>query len=172
MICIRRPLKLCLIFNFYNMRNFVYALILPLLFSCSSDDDNNVEPNVSEGIVKIEVSTTAVDNNFEEALNIQVVGNAIDKTTVSGATWDEVQQPHNTTKWFFVQHDVKNTAVYETSNKVTSVTYASVISPKEDVTTPLQATVKFYVDGKLKHTESFTAGDEVKQVSLPFVVAK
>lgn len=144
---------------------------MPLLFGCSSDDEN-VEPTVSEGIVKIEVITSAVDNNFEETLNIQVVGNSIEKTTVSGAIWDEVQQPHNSTKWFFVQQDIKNTAVYETSNKVTSVTYASVINPKEDVSVPLQATINFYLDGNLKKTETFTVGDEIKQISLPFVVTK
>lgn len=147
----------------------VLVLILPLVItSCNKSDDS---PSTSkEAIIKVEVTNNQT-SNFEEVLNIQVVGENMSKTEVTGAVWDEVENPHPNTKWFMKQGDTKPAIVYQTTDKVVSLTYASIINSKQSTTTPLITTLKFFVDNKLVKTETVTTLDQVSQVSIPIVVS-
>lgn len=152
-----------------NIFKAVLILVLPLVISsCSKKDDEQSKPK--EAIIKVEVSNNQT-SNFEEVLNIQVVGDHISKTEVTGAIWDEVENPAPNTKWFMKQGDTKPTIVYQTTDKVVSLTYASNINSKQNTTTPLVTTLKFYIDNKLVKTETITTLDEISQVSIPIVVS-
>ena len=143
--------------------------MLPLVItSCSKNDDKPSKGK--EAIVKVEVTNNQT-SNFEEALNIQVVGENMSKTEVTGAVWDEVENPQPNTKWFMKQGDTKPTIVYQTTDKVVSLTYASIINSKQSTTTPLITTLKFFVDNKLVKTETVTTLDQISQVSIPIVVS-
>jgi len=148
------------------------ALILMFPFvisSCSKSDDDERAQDVKEAIIKVEVTNNQT-SNFEEVLTIQVVGNSMSTTGVTGAGWDEVQTPQVNTKWFMKQGNVQPALVYQTTNKVVSLTYSAVISSKQATTTPLITTLKFYADDKLIKTETVTTLDKISNVSIPIVV--
>lgn len=156
------------------MKKLISSLILALIItSCSSDSDSNNEQLVEKGIVRIEVSTNNTENIFDETLTLQVVGDNIDATNIENVEWTDIQKPHSTTKWFLLQHDLPMTKTYETTNAVSSVTYSSLVFPKEETTTPVTGTLKFYLNGNLKKTETFTLSPStMTQINVPFVVTK
>jgi hypothetical protein len=152
------------------MKNLLKAsLMLLFLFVVSCSKSDNDQPDkLNEAIIKVEV-TNNQSSNFEEILNIQIVGNNISTTEVTGTTWDDKQTPSANAKWFIKQGDVKPTIVYQTTNKVTSLTYAVVITSKPAPTTPLITTLKFYADDKLIKTETVNTINK-SDVSIPIVV--
>lgn len=153
-----------------NVFNAALILLLPFaISSCSKKDDEPSKPR--EAIVRVEVTNNQTDN-FEETLNIQVVGDYISKTEVTGAVWDEVEAPYPNTKWFMKQGDTKPTIVYQTTDKVVSLTYATIINSKQSTTTPLVTTLRFFIDNKLIKTETITTLDKISQVSIPIVVSE
>ena len=153
-----------------NILKAILILILPFaLSSCSKKDDEPSKPR--EAIVRVEVTNNQV-SNFEETINIQVVGDYMSKTEITGVVWDEVEAPYPNTKWFMKQGDTKPTNVYQTTDKVVSLTYATIINSKFSTTTPLVTTLKFFVDNKLVKTETVTTLDKISQISIPIVVSE
>lgn len=151
------------------MKSFFFILASTFVISCSSSDDNSVI-QTNQGVVKIEV-TTQNNTNPNVYLNIQVVGDDILNTHLSGSNWDDVQTIDGHAKWFLLNNDVLHNSIsYETSNDVMSVTYAAVIVPDENSTNEIQGTVKFFVNGSLQKTETFTVSNEQVNLSIPFVV--
>jgi hypothetical protein len=154
------------------MKNLLKAsliLMFPFVLSSCSKSDDEKPQNAKEAVIKVEV-TNNQSSNFSEFLNIQVVSNNIGSTDVTGVTWDDKQSPSANTKWFVKQGDIKPTIVYQTTNKVTSLTYAVVITSKLATTTPLITTFKFYADDKLIKTETATTLDKATNVTIPIVV--
>jgi len=145
-------------------------LLFPLILSSCSKNNDNQAQKVSQAIIKVEVTNNQT-SNFEEILNIQVVGDNMPTTEVTGVTWDEKKTPSANTKSFVKQGDVKPTIVYQTTNKVASLTYAVVISRKLASTVPLLTTLKFYADDKLVNTQIVTTSDKTSNVSIPIVVS-
>lgn len=152
------------------MKKILFSLALAVtLIGCSSDDAP--EEMVMKGIVKVEMTTDNTENVFDETLTLQVVGDNIAATNVTGVEWQEVEQPHSTTKWFIAQQELPTSRTYETTLAVTSVTYSALIFPKAETTTPINGTLKFYLNGQLKRTETFVASPStMTQVNIPFVV--
>lgn len=145
-----------------------FLLFLSIVSSCSNDDDNTTEKG-KEAIIKVEVSNNQT-SNFEEVLNIQIVADNVSQTEVTGTTWDEKQNPSENAKWFLKQGDVKPSIVYQTTNKVSSLTYSVVITSKLATNEPLITVLKFYVDDKLVKTETISTLDQASNVTVPIVV--
>lgn len=156
------------------MKKLLCTLILVVsLTSCSSDDQdtNSSGQNTMEGIVKIEMTLDGQDASFDESLLLQVIGDNMDNTDVTGAEWESVERPHLTTKWFSINQTIPNSAVYQTTNKVRSVTFVSIITPTNEAASPQTATLKFYVDGSLKRTEILVINSNtISQINIPFIV--
>ena len=153
-----------------TMKKILCSLVLAItLIGCSSDDAT--EETVMKGIVKVEMTTDNTENVFDETLTLQVVGDNMAATNVTGVEWQEVEQPHSTTKWFITQQDLPTSRTYETTMPVTSVTYSALLFPKSETATPVNGTLKFYLNGQLKRTETFVASPStMTQVNIPFVV--
>lgn len=156
------------------MKNLLKAtlfLAIPLLItSCGKDDTGEPDNGDKAAIIKIEVTN---DNfsNYEETINIQVVGDKMKSTQVTGADWDEVEEPHATTKWFMKQQAVKPSVIYQTTDKVVSLTYVALINSKEEGELPLNTEIKIYADGKLIKSETFATANELKEINIPIIVA-
>lgn len=150
------------------------ALILMFPFvisSCSKSDDDERAQDVKEAIIRVEVTTNQAPS-FEESLAIQVVGNAMTTTDVTGADWDEVKvNLEAKSKTFVKQGDTKPTVVYQTTNKVGSFTYSATITNKPGNTIPLITTIKYYADGKMIDEKTVTTTPETPSyITIPIVV--
>lgn len=155
-----------------NLLKATLLLAIPFLIaSCGKDDNPEPDNGNKAAIIKVEVTN---DNfsNYEENINIQVVGDKMKATSITGADWDLIEEPHNTTKWFMKEQAVKPSVIYQTTEKVIALTYAALINSKEDGQLPLNTEIKIYADGKLVKTETFTTGNELKDITIPIVVAE
>lgn len=153
------------------MKNFFKSamlLFIPLCFYNCSDDDTAQQAKSDEAKYRIEVVNSGNSiSNFNESTTIQIFSN--NDADVTGVNWDTKEQPSANAKWFSYQADVKDKIVYETSDKVVSITYSSVINKKLSSDDNLNTTVKIFADDKLIKTENFNTNQEMTSISIPVV---
>lgn len=156
------------------MKNFfknVMTLFIPLCFYNCSDDNTTNNAKSDEAKYRIEVVNSGNSiSNFNENTTIQIFSN--NNADVTGVNWNEIDQPSSNAKWFSYEADVKDKIVYETSEKVVSITYSSVINKKISSDDDLNTTVKIFADDKLIKTESFNTNKEITTISIPVVSAQ
>lgn len=148
--------------------------IVALAASCSKED--NPQPNTDEAIVKVTIEHSANFAEYDETLNIQVLGNESQTVNLNGIEWGEVNREQGVAAWFIRAGDITaQSRTLETSKKVRSVTVAGVITPKEyDVenATDLTTKITFFVDGKQVKSETvISTPTQISNFSIPIVVA-
>jgi hypothetical protein len=79
-------------------------------------------------------------------------------------------EPQTNTKRFEKTGDVKPTIVYQTTDKVSSLTYTALIEPKVASTTPLVYTIVMSADGKeIQKVDKTISGKETIIITYPVV---
>lgn len=158
------------------MKTTLKALALILtVFVSSCSDKNNPEPEpTGEKIFKVEIQYTGDIEKFQETAILQITSTKASSMKILEKDLDK-EIPSNDVVWFTKPNGALTAnSTYTTSEKASSITLAGVITPVEinpDGTESISATIKFYADGKLKDTKTFTSNSDITSTPFSFPVS-
>lgn len=141
-----------------------------ILFSCSKDEPSTPE-TTNEAIMKVELSYTGNIDKFDETLTLQVVANKANALKIVESDLDKTN-PTPDVVWFTKPlSSITAKSSYTTSDKITTLTVAGVITPKEVNDKGLEiinGTIKIYSNSKLVETKNITVkSDKAYTFSYP-----
>ena len=131
----------------------LFTVVAATILSCSKDDNPT-----STGEKKMSLKVTYIGNtaNFIETISVQVAGENVESTNVSGLQWDNEQIVRGRTAVIYPRSGSiqSSTVNLETSTPIMAMTVAALYSKvKEDTDGPLGVIFEWYVDGKLVKTD-------------------
>lgn len=141
-----------------------------MLFSCSKDEPTTPEKS-EEAVMKVELTYTGNIDKFDETLTLQVVSKQSSATKIVEADLEKTN-PTADVVWFTKPlSTVSAKSTYTTSTKISTMTVAGVITPKQINDTSAEvvnATIKVYSNDKLVETKTVTAkADKAYTFSYP-----
>lgn len=151
----------------------IFSLFLSIT-SCSKDNGTEID-DMTEKIIKFEISYSGEYTYFKETFDVQVISSK--SLSVNGVNWDEVTSLAGIDKQFlYSTKDIDGkTKTLVTSEKSSVVTLAHGITPKiyppkDNIVHSMILTVKLYIDDKLTDTRIITATSTSVDSSITFPV--